>query len=437
MKAIIPESDLPRVVIIGGGFGGISVAQGLKNAPFQVVMIDRHNYHTFQPLLYQVASGGLEPDSIAFPLRKMFAKQDNLSFRMAEVQRVDPEEKYVHTSIGAISYDYLVMATGTKTNFFGNEEVEKNAVGMKSIPESLDLRSLILQNFERAHDFDSTQEQDKLMGFVVVGGGPTGVETAGALAELKRHVLPSDYPELDIDLMDIHLIEAGDRLLKGMSDKSSEDAQKGLEKLGVHVHLNTMVTGFDGELVKTQSEDLSIEATTVIWAAGVKGATVEGLENAIIDRPNKLKVDEYSRVEGYEGIFAIGDISLMQTEEYPRGLPGVAPAAMQTGTHLAKNLILMEKGAPLKPFQYFDKGSMATIGRNKAVLDVGKLHLKGFIAWLGWMFVHILYLIGFRNKVVVFVNWVWSYFTYDKGTRLIIRPFRKKNEQTPEKAVAE
>ncbi|MEO0896145.1 MAG: NAD(P)/FAD-dependent oxidoreductase [Bacteroidota bacterium] len=427
MKAIIPQSDLPRVVIIGGGFAGINLAKGLKNLPYQVVMIDKHNYHTFQPLLYQVASGGLEPDSIAFPLRKVFAKQKNFSFRWAEVEQINPTEKCINTSIGTISYDYLVVATGSTTNFFGNEQIEENAAGMKTIPESLDLRSIILQNFEHAHDYTDVEDQDKLMGFVAVGGGPTGVETAGALAELKNHVLPKDYPELDLSLMDIHLVEAGDRLLKGMSEKSSKDALASLEKLGVHVHLNTLVTSFDGEKVKMKSGE-TIDATTVIWAAGVKGASVDGLENAIVPRGNRLKVDAFNQVEGYKDIFALGDIAFMQTEDYPHGHPMVAQVAIQMGKNLSKNLPLIQKGAPLKPFVYKDLGSMATIGRNKAVLDMGKLHLRGFLAWAGWMFVHILNLIGFRNKVVVFINWVWSYFTYDKATRLIIRPFKKKQK---------
>lgn len=435
MKTNLPKSDLPRVVIIGGGYGGIMAAQGLKKSEFQVVMIDKNNYHTFQPLLYQVASGGLEPDSIAFPLRKMFAKQRNLIFRMAEVQKINPEKKNIETSIGEIDYDHLILATGSKTNFFGNKEIEENAVGMKSIPESLDLRSLILQNFEKAYEYSDEADRDRLMGFVVVGGGPTGVETAGALAELKNHVLPSDYPDLDINLMDIHLIEAGDRLLKGMSNKSSEHALEALKKLGVHVHLKTLVTNFDRKVVKTKDGE-SIDAETVIWAAGVKGAAIAGVENALVDRPNRLKVDRYNQLEGYENIYAVGDIALMETEDYPQGHPMVAPVAMQMGSHLGQNINLEQKGAALKPFKYFDKGSMATIGRNKAVLDVGNLHLKGILAWMGWMFVHILYLIGFRNKVVVFVNWVWSYFTYDKGTRLIIRPFKRKNDKSEEKVIA-
>ncbi|MEO1587683.1 MAG: NAD(P)/FAD-dependent oxidoreductase [Bacteroidota bacterium] len=432
MKANIPLSDLPRVVIIGGGFGGILLAKGLKNSPFQVVMIDRNNYHTFQPLLYQVASGGLEPDSIAFPLRKMFAKQKNFIFRMAEVHKVYPEDNLIETSLGEIDYDYLVVATGSQTNFFGNKEIEAHALGMKSIPEAMDLRSLILQNFEHAHDYTETDIQDTLMGFVVVGGGPTGVETAGALAELKRHILPNDYPELDFSLMDIHLIEASPRLLNGMSDKSGQGAQESLEKMGVHVSLDTLVTKFDGETVTVKSGE-EIKASTVIWAAGVKGAIVEGIPEEHIVRGNRVAVDAFSRVKGYNNLFAIGDVAYMETEDNPKGHPGVAQVAMQMGTTLAQNLPKIEKGAPLKAFQYFDKGSMATIGRNKAVLDMGKLHLKGLIAWMGWMFIHILYLVGFRNKAVVFINWVWSYFTYDKGVRIIINPSQQARSSEKEK----
>jgi len=428
MKANIPTSTYKRIVIVGGGFGGITLAQKLNKQPYQVVMLDRHNYHTFQPLLYQVATGGLEPDSIAFPLRKMFWKQKNLHFRMANVEGINPEEKIVHTNLGEIDYDYLVLAAGTSTNFFGNAEIETLANGMKTIPEALDLRSLILQNLEQTHDTSDRDEQDTLMDFVVVGGGPTGVETAGALAELKRHVLPHDYPELDFDLMNIHLIEGGSRVLKAMTEKSSHDALKDLEKLGVTVHLNTIVKGFDGKKVTTNGE-LELNAATLIWAAGIKGNVPEGVPAEEIVRGNRIKVDAYNRIERYPDIFAVGDLAYMETEAYPNGHPQVAPGAIQMGTHLGDNFKRIATGAPLEAFKYFDKGSMATIGRNKAVVDFRKLHLNGFIAWMGWMFVHLLYLIGFRNKAVVFINWVWSYFTYDKGTRLIIRPFKRKSSK--------
>lgn len=429
MKALLPTSPHPRVVIVGGGFGGITLAQGLRKSPFQVVMLDKNNYHTFQPLLYQVATGGLEPDSIAFPLRKMFTKQDNMVFRVAEVEKVNPDEKVLNTSIGEIDYDYLVLATGSVTNFFGMSELEQHAHGMKSIPESLDLRSLILQNFEEALE-STPEERDRLMNFVVVGGGPTGVETAGALAELKRHVLPNDYPELDFNKMDVFLIEAGDQVLAAMSDKSSEDALRDLEKLGVNVMTSTLVSGYDGELVTTK-QGHQLEAKTLIWAAGIKGATIEGIAEDHIVRGNRIEVDAFNEVKGLKDVYAVGDLAWMSTEAYPEGHPQVAPAAIQQGANLAVNLTRKASGASLKPFQYFDKGSMATIGRNRAVVDFRKLHLSGFIAWAGWMFVHLMYLIGFRNKLVVFVNWVWSYLTYDKGNRLIIRPFRKKAPKEP------
>lgn len=430
MKAILPQTNLPRIVILGGGFGGITLAKALKGQPLQVVLLDRNNYHTFQPLLYQVATGGLEPDSIAFPLRKMFAKQDNFVFRMAEVESVDPASRTLHTSIGTISYDHLVVATGSQTNFYGNASVETHAMGMKNIPESLDLRSLILQNFEEAHYRAEVDNRNFLKKFVVVGGGPTGVETAGALAELKRHVLPADYPELDLRQMEIHLIEAGPQLLAGMSEKSSLDAKAALEKLGVNVWLNTLVTDYDGSIVQT-NQGRALEASTVIWAAGIQGCLIPGLPEEALARGRRLHVDAYHRVAGTDNVYAIGDIALMTTDTHPQGHPQVAPGAVQMGANLAKNFIRSLKGKEAQPFVYFDKGAMATIGRNKAVVDFRRFHLKGFLAWLSWMFIHLLYLVGFRNKLVVFVNWVWSYLTYDKGTRIIMRPSRRHQVPQP------
>lgn len=430
MKVNVPELNLPRVVVIGGGFGGITLAESLKNAPVQVVMFDKHNYHTFQPLLYQVATGGLEPDSIAFPIRKMFKRHKNFFFRMAEVEGVDMKRKMVRTSIGEIRYDYLVVATGSRTNFFGMDAVEELAQGMKNIPEALDLRSLILQNFEKAVLTTDIEERTALMNFVVVGAGPTGVETAGALAELKRHILPKDYPELDLRQMQIHLVEAGDHVLPGMSAESSKNARKALTKLGVHLWLNTRVEDFDGMEVKTSSPT-RLTARTLIWSAGVVGNMIPGLEEAQV-RGGRLEVDQFSRLRKHPNVFAIGDIARMTTEAYPEGHPMVAPAAIQQAKNLARNIksIIFER--PLAPFKYFDKGSMATIGRNKAVVDWKKLRFKGVIAWLGWMMIHLLYLAGFRNKLVVFINWFWSYVTYDKGTRLIIRPFKGKREEEEE-----
>jgi NADH dehydrogenase len=433
MKVNIPDLNVPRIVIIGGGFGGINLAMALKHAPVQVVMFDKHNYHTFQPLLYQVATGGLEPDSIAFPLRKMFKRQQNFYFRMAEVKQVDPKAHTISTSIGEISYDYLVLATGSKTNFFGQKDVEQLSHGMKNIPEALDLRSLILQNFEKAVLTADLDERNALMNFVVVGAGPTGVETAGALAELKRHILPKDYPELDLRRMQIHLVEAGDRLLASMRSASSDNAQKALEEMGVNIWLKTKVTGFDGQHVNFEGGK-QLEATTLIWSAGVMGNVPEGLSEAI-GRGNRIEVDQFNRVKGLHKVFAIGDVALMRTEEFPAGHPGVAQVAIQQGKLVARNIMSLIYQRELQAFKYWDKGSMATIGRNKAVAEVKRMNMKGLLAWLMWMAVHLFFLAGFRNRLVVFINWFWSYMTYDKGTRLIIRPFKGRLGQ-PEKEKA-
>lgn len=429
MKVNVPEANIPRIVIIGGGFGGITLARALRKQAVQVVMFDKHNYHTFQPLLYQVASGGLEPDSIAFPIRKLFKKQRNFFFRMAEVQRVATESNTVYTTIGEIRYDCLVIATGSRTNFFGNSSLEAASHGMKNIPEALDLRSLILQNFERALLTSNLDKRDALMNFVVVGGGPTGVETAGALAELKRHILPKDYPELDLRKMDIHLMEAGDRLLAGMSDEASQNSRKGLEQMGVHVWTQTRVEDYDGETVRLSSGK-SIPARTLIWAAGVMGETIQGTDRWMV-RGNRLRVDQFNRLQDWENVFAIGDVAYMESDEaFPKGHPMVAQVAMQQGKLLASNLMSLQFGRKMKPFGYKDKGSMATIGRNKAVADIGKWKMRGRLAWLMWMGVHLFSLAGFRNKLVVFINWFWSYVTYDRGTRLIIRPFKGKQKAT-------
>jgi len=435
MKVSVPKTNQPRVIIIGGGFGGITLAQSLKKQAVQVVMFDKNNYHTFQPLLYQVATGGLEPDSIAFPIRQIFKKQDNFIFKMAEVESVDPECNILYTSLGEIEYDYLVIATGSRTNFFGMTQVQQHAVGMKNIPEALDLRSLILQSFERASNEQDLEIKSTLMKFVVVGGGPTGVETAGALAELKKFVLPNDYPELDMRQMEIHLIEGGDKLLGGMTEEASQNALKALEKLGVNVIFHTYVTNYDGTTVETNTNK-AFDAGTVIWSAGIVGNVIEGLDKAILKGGGRVEVNRMNKVTGYDNIFAVGDVAHMATEAYPNGHPQVAPAAIQQGGLLGKNIGRILKGKELKPYIYYDKGSMATIGRNKAVVDWKNMHFKGFIAWMMWMFIHLLFLLGFRNKLVVFVNWIWSYFTYDKGTRLIIRPFKKLAPQQKEKVTA-
>ncbi len=421
----IPQSNLPRVVIIGGGFAGINLAKTIANKNLQVVLIDKHNYHTFQPLLYQVSSSGLEPDSIAYPLRKIIKKHKTSFFRLAEVNEIQPEQKNIKTSIGDLTYDYLVLATGTKTNFFGNKEVENNSMPMKSVPQALNIRSLILQNFEKAAIANTKEEREAYLNFVIVGGGPTGVELAGAIAELKNNILPRDYHDLNPTDMHIHLLEGSPRVLPPMSEHASKKAEKFLKALGVKVHCNTLVTGYNGLDVTTNS-DLKMQSETLIWAAGVTGAPVGGLNaSALVDRANRYKVNEFNQVEGYDNIFAIGDIALMTSEDYPKGHPQVAQPAIQQGKLLGKNLLKLAKKQPMKPFKYFDKGSMATIGRNKAVVDLKPYKFGGFFAWFIWMFVHLMSLVGFRNRVIVFFNWTYNYINFDKAARLIIRPYKK------------
>ena len=421
----IPQSNLPRVVIVGGGFAGINLAKTIANKNLQVVLIDKHNYHTFQPLLYQVSSSGLEPDSIAYPLRKIIKKHKTSFFRLAEVNEIQPEQKNIKTSIGDLTYDYLVLATGTKTNFFGNTDIEKNSMPMKTVPQALNIRSLILQNFEKAAIANTKEEREAYLNFVIVGGGPTGVELAGAIAELKNNILPRDYHDLNANDMHIHLLEGSTRVLPPMSEHASKKAEKFLKALGVNVHCNTQVTDYDGLVVSTNT-DLKLQSETLIWAAGVTGAPVGGLNaSALVDRANRYKVNEFNQVEGYENIFAIGDIALMTSEDYPKGHPQVAQPAIQQGKLLGKNLLKLIEKKPMTSFKYFDKGSMATIGRNKAVVDLKPYKFGGFFAWFIWMFVHLMSLVGFRNRVIVFFNWTYNYINFDKAARLIIRPYKK------------
>lgn len=424
----IPESQFPRMVIVGGGFAGINLAKSLKNKPIQVVLIDKHNYHTFQPLLYQVSSSGLEPDSIAYPLRKIIKKSRNIFFRLADVELINPDSNEIQTSIGNLSYDYLVLATGTKTNFFGNKKVETNSMPMKSVPQALNIRSLILQNLEKATIAKTEDERKAFLNFVIVGGGPTGVELAGAIAELKNHIVPRDYRDLNANDMQIHLLEGAGRVLPPMSAHASQKAEKFLKELGVHVHCNTLVKDYDGKTVETNS-DLELESETLIWAAGVTGSPVNGLSSDVLmERSNRYKVNHYNQVEGYPNIFALGDIACMETEAYPKGHPQVAQPAIQQGQLLGKNILKLIAKKPMQEFKYNDKGSMATIGRNKAVVDLSRVKFAGFFAWFVWMFIHLMALVGFRNRVVVFFNWVYNYINFDKAARLIIRPFNKVNK---------
>ncbi|WP_298500482.1 NAD(P)/FAD-dependent oxidoreductase [uncultured Algibacter sp.] len=422
----IPRTSFPRIVIIGGGFAGIALAKKLSKQEVQVVLLDKHNYHTFQPLLYQVSTGGLEPDSIAYPIRKVLKDFPNFYFRLAEVQEINTNKNKLKTNIGDLKFDYLVVASGSTTNFFGNKEVEKHSMAMKTVPQSLNLRSLILENFEEALLTSDLNERNALMNFVIVGGGPTGVELAGALAEIKKGILPKDYPDLDTRLAQIHIIQSSGCILKGMSEKASAKAEDFLEKLGVNVWKNVRVTNYDGKTVTTNS-DLTFETATVVWAAGVKGATIKGLDTQeFVTRGNRILVNEFNQVKGFKHIFAIGDIACLVSDEFPHGFPMMAQPAIQQGDQLGDNILNFIEEKPMTPFKYKDKGAMATIGRNKAVVDLKNFKFQGVFAWYVWMFVHLFFLIGFRNRMVVFVNWVYNYIRFDREARLIIRPFKNK-----------
>ena len=426
----IPQSNLPRIVIIGGGFAGIAIAKKLKNKNVQVVLLDKHNYHTFQPLLYQVATGGLEAGSIAYPIRKVIQEYKDFYFRLTSVKEIDTQNKKIISEIGELHYDYLVIATGSKTNYFGNKEIERNSMAMKTIPQSLNIRSLILENFEQAVLTKDVADKNSLINFVLVGAGPTGVELAGALAEMKKAILQKDYPDLDVSKMEINLVQSGDRILNTMSEKSSIAAEEFLLSLGVKIWKNVRVTNYDGRTITTNST-LTFETATVIWTAGVQGAAIAGLDaKSLVEKVERIRVNQYNQVVGYDNIFAIGDIASMETDKYPQGHPMMAQPALQQGDLLGENLVKLILNKPLKPFEYNDKGSMATIGRNKAVVDLPKYHFNGVFAWFVWMFVHLFSLIGFKNKAVVFLNWVYNYIRFDREGRLIIRPYKKKSFTT-------
>lgn len=414
---------MKKIVIIGAGFAGLRLARKLKNKDFEIWLIDKNNYHQFSPLFYQVATSGLEPSSIAFPLRKVFQKQKNIHVRRTEVNEIYPDRKCIGTGIGEISYDYLVIATGSNTNFFGNELVEKNALPMKSVGEALHLRNTILQNLENALIADE-ETKKALLNIVIVGGGPTGVEVSGALAEMKRNVLPKDYPELDFKAMNIYLVEAGAKTLGTMSEQASEKSQQYLKELGVNVLTSTQVTSYNGDEV-VFSNGNTIKTKNLIWAAGVKGNLIKGLPENVVARGNRIKVNRFNEVENLSNVFALGDIAYMVTEKYVNGHPQVATVANEQADVLYKNLLNLQEQKPLVQFEYSDKGSMATVGRNLAVVDLPFIKFQGFIAWLFWMFLHLMLILGVKNKLLVFINWMWKYFTFDQSLRLIIKPYKK------------
>lgn len=422
----LPDSKFPRVVIIGGGFAGLALVEKLKHKELQVVLFDKNNFHQFQPLFYQVATSALEPDSIVFPFRKQINGYKNVLFRLAEVDEIQPSLNTLITSKGKVHYDYLVLATGTTTNFFGIDSVEENSLGMKDIRDSLNIRHMMLQNLEQAAITCDDDERDALTNFVIVGGGPAGVEMAGALAEFCKYILPKDYPEYPSSIMNIYLIEAIDELLSTMSDKASSKTLKYLEDLNVKVLFNESVSDYDGSQVTTKSGK-TILAKNLIWTAGVKGQFPKGIDEKHVVKGNRLKTDSNLKVEGHENIFAIGDIAAIITEQTPKGHPQVAQTAIQQGKYLGSSLLKIIEDQAVKPFEYKDKGSLATVGKRKAVADLGKFKFAGYFAWLLWSVVHLLSISGFRNRLMVGFNWAVSYFSYEKSNRLIIRNFKPKS----------
>jgi NADH dehydrogenase len=426
MNPNIPETKQKRVVIVGAGFGGLALAKKLSGKnEVQVLLIDKNNYHQFQPLFYQVATAGLEPSAIAFPLRKIFHKRKNVNIRVTEVTGVNAKENKIITGLGEIKYDYLVLAMGADTNFFGMKNIIEKSIPMKSVSEALGLRNRLLQNFEDALSA-TEEEREGLMNIVVVGGGPTGTEVSGTLSEMKKTVLPKDFPELDFNKMQIYLVEHSPKVLGPMSEEASAKAKIYLERLGVKVLVSTQVTDFDGKKVFL-GDGSTIRSNNLIWAAGVKAISIDGLPNESYGRAGRIKVDRYNKVEGCSNIYALGDLALMTEEKYPNGHPQVAQPAIQQGVLLAKNIVKEISKKEQKPFSYKDLGSMATIGRNLAVVDLPFWKFQGFFAWLVWMFVHLMAILGVKNRLIIFINWCWSYITFDQSLRLILKP---KNKDT-------
>ena len=424
-----------KVVIVGAGFGGLTLARKLNNKPgIEVVLIDKFNYHQFQPLLYQVATASLDASNISFPLRKVFQKSKNVRVRLAEVKQIVSSENKILTDTEEIDYDVLVLATGADTNFFGNENLKAKAFPMKSTVEALHLRYQILKNLEEALTLNDEVEKQRLMNIVVVGGGPTGVEVAGALADLKKYILPKDFPELDFSKMNIYLLEGRNKLLAGMSEKSSMRSCRYLGLQGVSVMTDTLVDDFDGREVLL-SNGTKVPSTTVIWAAGIKGNIPVGIDGGPIATGNRIIVNRQCRATGYHNIYVVGDLAYMETPIYPNGHPQVAPVAMQQSAMVAKNLLRMERkpGDP-DEFEYYDRGVMATIGRNLAVADIPmpkifgtRLHIGGFLAWIIWMGIHLILILGVKNRLFVLLNWIYNYVTYDQSLRLIFRKIDKND----------
>lgn len=423
----IPEPLYKRIIIIGGGFAGLKLARKLSNTKYQVVLIDKNNFHQFQPLFYQVATAGLEPSAISFPFRRVFQHKKNIHFRLASLEEVDTDNKVIQTDIGWLKYDYLMICTGADTNYFGLKNVEQNSLAMKTTGEALTIRNTIISNFEKSLNTNNKLEQEALLNIVIVGGGPTGVELAGAIAEMKRYVLPKDYPELDFDRMNIYLFEAAPMLLSAMSEFSSIKSHEYLEGLGVTVSTNTLVKDFDGKTVQLEKE--TILSHTLLWAAGIASKIINGFPDDIYVKGGRIKVDRFNHVDGLEGVFVLGDAAYMEEEKYPHGHPQVAQVALQQASNFAKNLKRFEKDQVPVEFKYKDLGSMATIGRNLAVADLPFMKFKGFIAWAIWLFVHLMSILGVKNRLFIFLNWAWNYMTFDQTLRLLLKPIPKVKDR--------
>lgn len=422
MSINIQRNQKKRVVIVGGGLGGLRLAEDLYGSGMQVVLIDKNNFHQFPPLIYQIASAGIDPSSISFPFRQIFRKRKDFYFRMAEARMVDSEKKILQTSIGKIDYDYLVLAAGATTNFFGNKNIEEWAIPMKTVPEAMGLRNALLSNLERALTCATEEERQELLNVVIVGGGATGVEIAGALAEMRHYVIPYDYPDMDSSLMHIYLIEAGDRLLAGLSQESSQKAYEFLKSMGVDIQFGKMVTDYRDHKV-IMKDGTEIPTRTFLWVSGIRANAMPGIDESHMGRGFRFKVDEYNRIPGVEDVFAIGDQCLQTSDAaYPNGHPQVAQVAIQQAKNLAKNLKLIDQGADssaLTAFHYKNLGSMATIGRNKAVVEIGKFRSQGFFAWVLWLVVHLRSILGVKNKMMVLLNWLWKYVSYNDSIRMI------------------
>lgn len=415
-----------RVVILGAGFAGLQLARRIKGSAYDITLVDQYNFHQFQPLFYQVATARLEPSSISFPLRKVFQGKKNVHVRITKIEQVDTGAQKVVTEDGDIPYDLLVIATGCTSNYFGNKNIERYAYPMKSTTEAIALRNRILLNFEEALTA-TPEELEAIMNIVIVGGGPTGVELAGSLAEMKKNVLPRDYPDMDFSKLSIYLLEGMGDTLAAMSDTSKKTSRRYLESMGVNVWLNTMVEDYDGKTVKTK-DGRTLNTHNLIWAAGVTGNIPPGISKDVVVRGNRIKVDEYNRVEGLSNVFALGDIAYMETKDWPKGHPQLANVAVNQGKSMAKNMKRLLDGKPLKPFTYKNPGTMATVGKSKAVVDLPFVSFQGLLAWLFWMFLHLMLIVSVKNRLFIFINWAISYVTNDTTLRLILLPTRKQIE---------